>query len=81
MQNLIQYQKNYKYLVARHLGEGELQLLGDPLVLLLLRHKLVLQPVHLNKSEHLVQDKIPTLLTWKFYPIWNILAKLQKLHF
>ena len=38
------------FLVARHLGEGELQLLGDPLVLLLLRHKLILQPVHLKKS-------------------------------
>ena len=48
MQNLIQYQKNYKYLVARHLGEGELQFLGDALVLLLLRHQLVLQPVHLK---------------------------------
>ena len=36
------------FLVARHLGEGLLQLLGDPLQLLLLRYKLVLQPVNLS---------------------------------
>ena len=36
------------FLVAGHLGEGLLQLLGDPLQLLLLRHKLVLQPVNLS---------------------------------
>merc|ERR1719391_710376 len=34
-------------LVSRHLGEGLLQLLGDGLVLLLLRDQLILQPVHL----------------------------------
>ena len=40
------FQKDF--LVAGHLGEGLLQLLGDPLQLLLLGHKLVLQPVNLN---------------------------------
>ena len=35
-------------LVSGHLGEGLLQLLGDPLQLLLLPHQLVLQPVHLG---------------------------------
>ena len=35
-------------LVSGHLGEGLLQLLGDPLQLLLLRYKLVLQPVNLG---------------------------------
>merc|ERR1719201_2902272 len=34
-------------LVSGHLGEGLLELLSDGLVLLLLRHKLILQPVHL----------------------------------
>ena len=34
-------------LVAGHLGEGLFELLGDGLVLLLLGHELVLQPVHL----------------------------------
>ena len=38
------------FLVAGHLGEGLLQLLGDPLQLLLLRYKLVLQPVDLEDS-------------------------------
>ena len=37
-------------LVAGHLGEGLLHLLRDGLVLLLLRHQLVLQPVHLKKK-------------------------------
>ena len=50
MQNLTIDIRVKDFLVARHLGEGELQLLGDPLVLLLLRHKLILQPVHLKKS-------------------------------
>ena len=35
-------------LVAGHLGEGLFELLGDGLVLLLLGHELVLQPVHLR---------------------------------
>merc|ERR1719275_108860 len=34
-------------LVSGHLSEGLLELLSDRLVLLLLRHKLILQPVHL----------------------------------
>ena len=34
-------------LVSGHLGEGLFELLGDGLVLLLLGHELVLQPVHL----------------------------------
>ena len=38
------------FLVAGHLSEGLLQLLGDPLQLLLLRYKLVLQPVNLVDS-------------------------------
>ena len=37
-------------LVSGHLGEGLLQLLGDGLVLLLLAHQLILQPVHLIHS-------------------------------
>ena len=35
-------------LVSGHLGEGLLQLLGDPLQLLLLAHQLVFQAVHLE---------------------------------
>ena len=35
------------HLVARHLGEGGVELLGDGLELFLLVDKLVLQPVHL----------------------------------
>ena len=37
-------------LISGHLSEGLLQLLGDPLQLLLLRYKLVLQPVNLVDS-------------------------------
>ena len=37
-------------LISGHLGEGLLELLGDGLVLLLLRHQLVLQSVHLNTN-------------------------------
>ena len=37
-------------LVSGHLCEGLLQLLGDGLVLLLLAHQLILQPVHLTQS-------------------------------
>ena len=46
--NLDSISEELQILVARHLGEGELQLLGDALVLLLLRYQLVLQPVHLK---------------------------------
>ena len=38
------------YLISGHLGEGLLELLGDGLVLLLLAHQLILQPVHLTHS-------------------------------
>ena len=38
-------------LVSRHLGKCLLQLLSDGLVLLLLRHQLILQPVHLQSGE------------------------------
>ena len=38
------------FLVAGHLGEGLLQLLGDPLQLLLLAHQLVLQSVDLDTN-------------------------------
>ena len=37
-------------LVSGHLGEGLLELLGDPLQLLLLAHQLVLQSVNLNRE-------------------------------
>ena len=36
-----------KNLVSGHLGKGLLQLLVDPLELLLLGHQLILKPVHL----------------------------------
>ena len=41
-------------LVSGHLGEGLLQLLGDGLVLLLLRHQLVLQSVNLDTKYQIV---------------------------
>ena len=43
-------------LVSGHLGEGLLELLGDPLQLLLLAHQLVLQSVNLNR-EFLFQNQ------------------------
>ena len=44
-------------LVSGHLGEGLLELLSDRLVLLLLRHKLILQPVHLEEKVRFVFEK------------------------
>ena len=44
-------------LVSGHLGEGLLELLGDPLQLLLLAHQLVLQSVNLNR-EIFISDSI-----------------------
>ena len=42
---------SFPRLVSGHLGEGLLELLSDGLVLLLLSHQLVLQPVHLEEEE------------------------------
>ena len=39
------------YLISGHLSKGLLELLGDGLVLLLLGHQLVLQPVNLHKQD------------------------------
>merc|ERR1719275_27061 len=48
-------------LVSGHLSEGLLELLSDRLVLLLLRHKLILQPVHLLlQLEHRLLCKLGT---------------------
>ena len=49
-------------LVARHFSKCLLDLLSDGLVLLLLRHQLILQPVHLENErikESFQKDKIP----------------------
>ena len=69
----IRVQANWGILVSGHLGEGLLQLLGDRLVLLLLGHQLILQPVHLGnikdgiiafkKSGHLLLQFLHGLLS------------------
>ena len=44
-------------LVSGHFSKGLLELLSDCLVLLLLRHKLILQPVHLEEKVRFVFEK------------------------
>ena len=55
-------------LVAGHLGEGLLHLLRDGLVLLLLRHQLVLQPVHLRRKDFFnkLERKFPKCFSTSF---------------
>ena len=60
-------------LVSGHLGEGLLELLGDPLQLLLLAHQLVLQSVNLNR-EFLFQTRyvcVDATLISHFKPFRN----------
>ena len=60
-------------LVSGHLGEGLLQLLSDPLQLLLLAHQLVLQSVNLNR-EFLFQTRyvcVDATLISHFRPFRN----------
>ena len=57
-------------LVSGHLGEGLLELLGDPLQLLLLAHQLVLQSVNLDRE----------IFIYFFYFIFIFFQKKKSTH-
>ena len=68
-------------LVAGHLGEGLLQLFGDPLQLLLLAHQLVLQPVNLdtNWSNLIWQQKFRLVCLNKNQLHWSIWTQINEI--